>query len=465
MSVAPARKPATEGIHTSLLPSACTVDSVATHNRVDPYWDKLWAPGSVAVWSTGSMERTLAHTDPSRANRRFMMKPAEAKRLLNINQGRASRLAAWSIVDSWRTATAEQVAALSGSELLLDPACSNIAASASLDLLDVGSFPSAIHRNPGLGRRSLYRPGRSDTFERDIKPTLTWPEWVSVTGGTDWSSGGQYDRHNVLATELAIRAAEYLPIGSIMGEKFATVDLLAGTGLGRTVKKADNRRADGVIVRQDGMRIAFELTATASASFENKVRRWAEILTERPLETSGLTILFVAVAHPDRLGHKGKDPRNEIYRRIAKVLSHFPGKGPNSAAARIGVAAWDDWFPARHEVSESFLKLTANFPTASGRGAGRWVPRSLLDDYDFTPWETFDATAVNRNAPLLAATPHWMRKGDHTALLGDPMTRAGERVPVPGPARPEAVSGRAFGESSGAAAPMRLPSRLRVEGH
>lgn len=33
----PARRRDNEGLHASLLPSACTVDEVATHNRADPY--------------------------------------------------------------------------------------------------------------------------------------------------------------------------------------------------------------------------------------------------------------------------------------------------------------------------------------------------------------------------------------------------------------------------------------------
>ncbi|QCB97667.1 hypothetical protein E5206_12675 [Arthrobacter sp. PAMC25564] len=83
-------------------------------------------------------------------------------------------------------------------------------------------------------------------------------------------------------------------MGLVMGEKLSSVDLLAGAGLGRRLPKADNRRADGTIIREDGMRIVFELTATASASFDNKVRRWAELIAARPLETSGLTVVFIA---------------------------------------------------------------------------------------------------------------------------------------------------------------------------
>jgi hypothetical protein len=338
---------------------------------------------------------------------------------------------------------------------LTDEEIDAIEASFSLDLLDIGSFTHATRR-PGGARGMVYRPGDTDAFDRLIAPTLTFPEWVSVTGGLPWSAAGQYDRHNLLATELGLRAAEYLPVGTVLGEKYATVDLLAGTGLGKTVANPDQRRADGVIVRPDGLRIAFEITATASKSFENKIRRWAQIINERPLETSGLVVLFVAAPHPDRSA-TGRNPRQEIYRRLASVLRSFPGTGEDSPAARIGVVSWDEWFPARHELSEAFLNLQAGFALADGHGPDRWVPRNLLADLPFTPWHTFDATAVIENAPLLGATPHWLRSGDHTRLLGTPMSRAGEEVPQPPPVRPDLGIALPVWSARGMAGDARLP--------
>jgi hypothetical protein len=459
---APAQHLTAEGIHTSLLPSACTVDEVAAHHRADPYWDRLWAPGSQAIWTTGQMERTRTDITGGPANTRFRMPAAEATRLLTINKGRAARLAGWSVVDSWRTVSAEQMAAFTGCPLFLEPNCSNVAASFSLDLLDLGTFSHPSRRMPGKNRGYLYRPGNSDAFEKLIAPTLTFPEWVSVTAGSPWSAGGQYDRHNLLAAELALRAAEFLPVGAVLGEKHATVDLLAGSGIGRTVKNPDNRRADGVIVRPDGLRIAYELTATASAAFENKVRRWAQVISERPLETSGLTVLFIAAPHPDRTV-TGRDPRKAIYQSLTKVLAEFPGTGADSPAARIGVVSWDTWFPARHELSESFFTLTADFAIGDGRGAAKWKPRDLLGGYAFEPWHTFDATAIVDNAPLIAASPHWLRAGDHTDLIGSPMSRAGEEIPQPSPVRPELGMPLPLGAARGVSGDAKLPSRLRVE--
>ena len=460
MSSTPRRREV-EGIPASLIPSACPDEELSTPNRLDPYWDRLWAPGSQALWSTGSMARHRSATG-QRVNSRHLIPEEEALRLLTANRGRTDRLAFWSAVDSWRTVSAEQAAAITGSPLLLDPNYSSIAASFAIDVIDIGLFSGPGRTAPGMNRSTLFRPSNTEAFDKKITPTLTWPEWVTVTGGYPWSGGGQYDRHNLLATELGLRAAEYLPVGAVLGEKFSTVDLLAGTGLGKTVKNPDNRRADGTIVRPDGLRIAFEITATASKSLESKVRRWAQIITERPLETSGLTIVFVAAPHPDRPRSSSADPRHEIYRRVAAVLREFPGRGKDSPAARIGIAAWEEWFPARHELSDDFFDLNADFAVGDAPGAGRWQARSLLN-MDFHAWETFDATAVVEVSKLLGATPYWMRAGDHTHLIGSPLQRAGDTVPVPSPVRPEKTKGRALGEAVGNGGPAGLPPRLKIE--
>lgn len=484
-----------------LIPSARTEadDELSMFNRTDPYWDRLWAPGSQAVWSS-------RHTAPdgsprasfgTRENKRLLMSRDEAMDLLTSNRGRAERLALWGVLDSWRTVSAEQLAVLTGSSFFLDPAYSQIAASFAAEVLDVGSFALRNGTLPGRGSTALYRPRLGDAFEKELKKTLTWPEWVSVTGGYSWSSGGQYDRHNLLATELAIRAAEYLPgVGTVMGEKFSSVGLLAGLSAAEKEKfkrrreeakkkgtdalaaeieaqrphLVDNRRGDGTIVRRDGMRIVYELTATSSASFEKKVRRWAETIAKRPLETSGVTVVFVAAPHPDRDRHTSADPIHKIHKTIRNVLKEFPGTGPDSPAARIGVAHWQEWFPARGQISDAFLDLQANF--ALGTRTDPWVPRRMMSttDYPFTPHaETFAPRALIENARLLTATPHWLRTGEHTKLIGTPMDREEDAiasiVPHPYPARPNRTAGRTLGENVGAVQhPVGLPDRLRIKG-
>jgi hypothetical protein len=83
----------------------------------------------------------------------------------------------------------------------------------------------------------------------------------------------------------------------------------------------------------------------------------------------------------------------------------------------------------------------------------------------FTSCHTFDATAVVvENAPLIAASPHWLRTGEHTRLLGTPTSRAGQEAPVPGPVRPELGPPLPLGLARGAAGNAGLPDRLRITG-
>lgn len=486
-----------------IIPSARTAedDSLSMFNRADPYWDRLWAPGSQAVWTS---RHSGADDEPmvsfgTRENKRLLMSRDDAMDILTSNRGRAERLAAWGVLDSWRTVSAEQLAVLSGSTLFLDPNYSQIVASFATELLDVGSFALRNGTLPGRGQTALYRPRSGDAFEKELKKTLTWPEWISVTGGYDWSSGGQFDRHNLLATELAIRAAEYLPnVGTVMGEKFSSVRLLAGPSSQEKIDlearmkresakgpdaeeaerekqragKLDNRRGDGTIVRSDGMRIVYEVTATSSKSFESKVLRWAETIKDRTFETSGLTVVFVAAPHPDRRRHNSEDPLYDIYKTIGKVLDKFPGTRKDSPAARIGVAHWQDWFPSKGTISDGFLNLEANF-AIGGAGSGKWVQRSLMstEAFPFTPYKNFDPTALIENSRLLTATPHWLRTGDHTDLIGTPLDRLAARqkspvaIPHPHPARPSRTLGRPLGAAVGAVSgPARIPERLRIEG-
>lgn len=457
-SVTPARREQV-GWHSDNVPTCNPIQRLGLSSRLDPYWEQLWAPGSQAVWSTKDI---LDIPRVSPVYKKFHKSAEEALEQFFAGKFFDQKLSFLGVIDSWRTVTAQQAAAFTGMPEFAEANSAPLSSMFLSGLIDIGAFNDPIARvDKNLGR--IYRPSDTSAFKKHIEPRLTYPEWLHITGGTPWSAGGQYDRHNILATELALRCAEYVDIGAVLGEKYASVDLLAGSGIGKAVDNPDNRRADGVIVRKDGLKIAIELTATDGADFERKVRRWAELISERPLETSGLVVLYVTAGHPARL-NTSSDPRVATHSTLLRVLREFPGRGPDSPAARIGIVSWDEWFPARHEASDDFLSLIANFATGHGSGPDRWEAKSLME-LPFSPRSGFDARAVTEQMKLLGQSPWWMREGDHTRLIGSPLGRQNMTSPIPPYYRGYEPKGRQFGTATGRLEGYKitLPDRLKAQ--
>ena len=197
-------------------------------------------------------------------------------------------------------------------------------------------------------------------------------------GRQPWSSASQFDRHNLLAAELGLRLFEYADIGTVLGEKLSSIELLAGSGLGRSLPFPDRRSADLTIVRPDGLRIAIELTATTTGRFREKVERWAKLLADQPLQHSGLVVVFVIANPIERHGASGKNSRNAAATVINQMCRQYPGWVGNRVAERIAIADWQEWFPERHTLSQHFFDLrclTPSGPPAAVAGPAVAGPR------------------------------------------------------------------------------------------
>ena len=93
VAVAPERRIVEDGIHAEMMPTANPDDDLAMHNRRDPYWDRLWAPGSQANWMTGAIARYEKAEGINAGNAKLNLDPEEAMRILTGNRGRLDRLA------------------------------------------------------------------------------------------------------------------------------------------------------------------------------------------------------------------------------------------------------------------------------------------------------------------------------------------------------------------------------------
>lgn len=445
--------------------SACPTPGLDAAGRLDPYYDGLWTTGSSASWVSAGLAERQVNAGLRRMPAALKLSEDQAWESLLGTNGVAwrNRLRFLATLDMWRVASCEQVAAISGVKRLADSTSPIPAEMFTAGMADLGIFTNGLYAGALGDRGSLYRTSHTDVFDDQMTKRLTWPEWVAVTGGKPWASSVRHDRHNLLATELGLRLAEYADIGTVLGEKLSTIDLLAGSGLGQEPLVGNQKSADLTVVRPDGLRIAVEITATVSKAFYDKVRAWAKLIAERPLETSGLCVVFVAAQHPERRQTKnGYLPRTRTYQAIRDATREFPGTARDRVAARMGVASWPEWFPANGLVSQDFLGMRVDRPT--GPADDLWQTCDMLDpaQLGFAPTDPAAMRAVLDNAHMLAGVPHWLRTVEQAPQIWPLLlSNAGlSEIPVPPPKRTNRTKGRPLGAGVGAVGPAKPPRRL-----
>lgn len=438
--------------------SACTVMPAA--QRMDPYWSGVWEQGSSAAWLSANLARRQEESGLGKIPSHLAFEEGQLLESLSVRHRVDPRLSAMGAIDVWRTLTGEQIAAITGEAKLASPTSRALGEMFAAGVADIGLFNTGLSYGKGAG--AIYRPSRTNVFERDIAPHLTYPEWVSVTGGYPWASGSQFDRHNILAAELSLRVAEWCEIGAVVGEKLSSWDLLAHTGAGFPAPVGAQHAADATLVRSDGMRIAVELTASTGPSFKAKVRRWATLLANRRMADTGLVVLFVVATRPDKMVNSS-EVTNFVRRAVAAAARDNPGVDFDRTASRMFVADWRDWFPGAKTVNQSFLSLEAQRPT--GPVGDPWETAFLLDPFDvqFEPRDEKRALAVIDNLSALRAEPSWLRNGRAPELWPLAIRDAGfSGIPVPLPSRPESHIGVPLGAPVGASGQTRPPRRLRM---
>ncbi len=417
---------------------------VGAANRLDPYWDGLWASGALASWVSAESAARQERAGLARVPAPLAMDPQEAWEKFVGGYGWRRKLEVLGVLGSWRTLSAEQLAAfvgapsIAGRSRLMDAAF-------ACGLVDHGIFTSGLVRTHLSSRAKLFRPSGTDVFAKRVAPMLTYPELTLVTGGRKFKTGGQYDRHNLLTSELALRVAEFCDVGTVLGETYSTVDLLLGSGIGKPPIVKRNQSADATIVRADGMRVAVEITASV-ASLKEKVHRWAERMSTDSFARTGLNILFVGAPPPDRPHGRSQDEFLRILRKtIRRVLAEYPGVPGANLADRFWVAMWEDWFPAPGMVTESFLTLRAHRLSPGARAP--WREAGILDEFEvpFEPHDPAAMTAVLSGAATVASPPVWLRRRYETVPLHRyAMAKGGfDSVPVPHPQKPPAGAGQA----------------------
>lgn len=394
------------------------IESLRTHNRVDPYWGGLWDRSTAAGWQTFRRAQRMIASTSMRMPDYMDADPELSCEAVVNRRNRERTLDALGVLDNWRTVTAEQLAAFASRTLIASGRSTQMREMFGASLVDIGEFANGLLSRSNEGAR-LYRPTPGDAFEKVVRPSITYPEWVSVTCGTPYSTGRQFDKHNVIASEFALRVAEFTDAALVLGEKMATHELLAYTSIGRDLPdRLFQRSGDLVIVREDGARIVIEVTTSRGAALGEKIDRWAQILGDRRMSRSGLSVIFLTVDVPDTPKARSFSLRNGVMRYLRSSVAKFPGVSFDRTAERIGVADWREWFPEPGKVSPDFLALVCD--VANGEPASPWSRKAFLDifDLEFSPEEPERFSAIFDNASMLRSVPKWMRTGTAPDLTG-----------------------------------------------
>lgn len=363
--------------------------------RADMFWEGMWRAAATTSWLTVPSVRRAVRAGVLRMPADMTPSGERPLRSAGAAQRRCALLAA---ARMWGSLTLEQAATVTGyplAALTRDAKCLLRAG-----LVDVGAPEVVSVRGWSWRPTTLVAAGRQGDV-REHLADLTWPMRLSVTADRPWEKASASARHNALTTELCLRAATWLGVPFVAGEMLSGADDLFGAGAGRPALSW-TKRADAVIMRADGVRVAVETTASAGPSLDRKAVGWAQLLSAYP--TVGVVVLFLAAQPVDAstsgLVHKAR-------RAVTKAVRAHPGTVSAPTADRMVVADWADWFPQRGMVAEDFLTLRAR-----RRGAGgQWEPVDVLT----LPCRGGSVAAVEASG-LLAGVPWWLRRD-----LLDPM--------------------------------------------
>jgi hypothetical protein len=261
-----------------------------------------------------------------------------------------------------------------------------------------GNF-DAVTEVPAL---ELWRTTPDVDVKAVLRRLTPW-EKFGLLSGVEWEVKNLTAMHDLLVTDLTLRAAELVPtIGAVYGEKLSGANKLTGLPA-RTTGLA---HGDAVWARSDGLRIVVELSnATYKQGFA-KVERWARILeADRDRD---LFVIFVVAAHPRRKSRSLGWAVNAYRKAVEEAAwSSVSGVGAR-LAERMGVVSMADWAPAPMELSPGFSKLPVWRPT--GPRGERFERADLADPSQvvFEPLDKRSAIAPICWAPLSYAMPWWL---------------------------------------------------------
>lgn len=416
------------------LRSANTTPGFTATERIDPFWHGLWADGAQASWMSHKLLDRLHSAKLAKISRGEARATTESSLAALLRSRRQAHLDELAALGMWRTLSGQQLAAVTGHRAAAVNQ-QELSWAFRAGLVDRGSLLPDLHAGFVKNEHHLYRPVATPTFG-DLLAQLTFQERCALTAGQPWTRGSQNDRHNFLASELGLRAAEYCDIGTVLGEKLSRSGMLSKNDVG-----PGGTSADLTVVREDGHRIAVELTASGTPSFSAKVRRWATTLAATDQDRVGLSVLFLEAAGPERPEHISKSLWKNIRTEVA-AAAYENGGARAGVPERMAIARWRWFFPEPGCTSTAFQVLECLRPT--GEWNNRWEVVALLDPTDliFEPADPHAATALIRNSWDLAGLPYWLKPAGHVTDFTAALIKRGGLTGFPaiGASRPSGPS-------------------------
>ncbi|MBG6214298.1 hypothetical protein RCH23_002120 [Cryobacterium sp. CAN_C3] len=439
------------------LDSACPVPELRASERRDPYYSAQFSTTAHAIWLESEIARLQATAGatpvPSWLRSTHLR---DDFTWTGQREMRRQMLPPLGAIHSWRTLSCDQVASFTGQAKLRSGRSPRMSQLWAHGLIDVGATPTGTGIALGEPHGMLYRPAARqgpDRFAR-LDGSLSVPESIAITGGTEFNGAHSADRHAVLCAEASLRVAEFLPVQAILGDALNSIDNLTNGGHGSA--RTDSQLCPDAVWVLNGLRICVEFTATASQSLSKKADLWAQLLEDHTLNDTGIVVLFLAVDRQDLDGRPGhSNVTLQTKKAVAKAIRKHPGGLRNWTGSRFLVADYRDYFPAANTVTSDFLDLMVDAFT--GDPVSPWRSVSLLDSdtVPFTPTHGWDPMPVVRNAGALFQSPFWLRD------VAEPPALWQLAVGANPPVRIDELSGKPNARPVPAAS---IPDRLRVLG-
>jgi len=448
--------------------SRCAQPSHTWWNRPDPMWSTLFDQDSYAAWSSAAGLRRNVAADVALAPAKALSRTRdEAVDAVLSPRGSLTRWRMLSAAHLFRTLTLPQWAALVGS-----PRAVSWTSFEALPLFQAGLVDVGHLRAPGVGAwapgvdTGLVRPADTTVWDARVAPALPWTTWLAVSGGAGWSGGRGLgsDRHNVLATELALRLMEIADVSAVLPEALCDVGVLAGLEPGARATGT----ADLAMVRPDGARIGVEVTCNPGDGDKlgKKIMKWVRAMSEPTPQARALGVVFLIAPRNPGTAAPGA-LRRSVMRAIARHL--HDGFVAADVASRIGVATWREWFPQAGMVSQEFFDQSVAVWSPGALGApGTWARQSwsgATPAWAPRPEDRHALGSVTEHTRVIAGLPRWFRESGPEPLLAALLMSAAGRAsfpqrPRPGAPRDRAPVGLGWGAASPAKAPHALTNRL-----